>query len=125
MEHVGFDPGIIHQSVHTAAFNHPARTHKTASTSVPHACGSFHLYQLLWTADSIRMGVDGRTVFRFDKGKGGRAEWPFDGPQYLILNLAVGGAWGGMKGIDTAAFPARLEIDYVRVWQPGEAAIDR
>jgi hypothetical protein len=36
---------------------------------------------------------------------------------YLILNLAVGGAWAGRAGIDDAGFPARLEIDYVRVYQ--------
>lgn len=124
MEHVGFDPGIVHQSVHTAAFNHPAKTHKTASRRLDEACRAFHVYQLHWKADSIRMGVDGRTVFRFDNEGGGPAQWPFDAPQYLILNLAVGGAWGGQKGIDPAAFPARMEVDYVRVWQPGKAPID-
>jgi beta-glucanase (GH16 family) len=117
MEHVGFDPGTVHQSVHTAAFNHPAKTHKTAATRLDDACRAFHLYQLLWTPESIRMGVDGRTVFHFAKGSGARAEWPFDGPQYLILNLAVGGDWAGQKGIDAGAFPARMEVDYVRVWQ--------
>jgi beta-glucanase (GH16 family) len=64
------------------------------------------------------MGVDGRELFRFDRPAGaGKAEWPFDAPQYLILNVAVGGAWGGQKGIDAKAFPARMEVDYVRVWQ--------
>ena len=38
-------------------------------------------------------------------------------PFYLILNLAIGGAWGGQKGLDTAAFPQRMEVDYVRVYQ--------
>ena len=43
--------------------------------------------------------------------------WPFDKPQYLILNLAIGGAWGGQKGVDDAIFPARYEIEYGAVFQ--------
>jgi beta-glucanase (GH16 family) len=117
MEHVGHEPNVVHQSVHTAAFNHVLGTHKTAQRMVAEACGAFHLYQLHWTAGSIRMGVDGEEVFRFDKLSNKRAEWPFDGPQYLILNIAVGGMWGGAKGVDDTAFPQRMEVDYVRVWQ--------
>lgn len=116
MEHVGFDPGVVHQTVHTQAFNHVAGTHKGAKAQVPDACEAFHLYQLHWTPSEIRMGIDGRTVFTFAKGSN-RAEWPFDGPQYLLLNIAVGGTWGGKEGIDDKALPARMEVDYVRVFQ--------
>lgn len=115
MEHVGQDEGNIHQTVHTAAYNHVRGTQRSGQTRVPDACSAFHLYQLHWTRESIRMGVDGRTVFTFDRSDD-PAEWPFDAPQYLILNLAVGG-WAGREGIDPAAFPARMEIDYVRIWQ--------
>ena len=117
MEHVAQDPGTVHQTIHTAAFNHVAGTQKSGRAHLPDACGAFHSYQLLWTADRIRMGIDGKTVFTFDKPSAKRAEWPFDSPQYLILNLAIGG-WGGEKGIDDAALPQRMEVDYVRVWQP-------
>lgn len=117
MEHVGYDPGVIHQTVHTKAFNHVAGTHKSGQLKVPDACNAFHVYQLHWTPERIRMGIDGRTVFTFDKASGDRAEWPFDGPQYLILNLAIGGQWGGKEGIDDKALPARMEVDYVRVYQ--------
>ena len=51
------------------------------------------------------------------KPSDGTAEWPFDAPFDLILNLAVGGDWASQKGIDDAAFPQRMQIDYVRVWQ--------
>ena len=47
----------------------------------------------------------------------GKAEWPFDAPFDLILNLAIGGDWASQKGIDDAAMPQRMEVDYVRVWQ--------
>ncbi len=63
------------------------------------------------------MGIDGRTIFSYHKPSSSKAEWPFDGPQYLILNLAVGGDWGGAKGNDDKALPARMEVDYVRVYQ--------
>jgi beta-glucanase (GH16 family) len=62
------------------------------------------------------MAVDGRLLFTFEATKD-RSEWPFDGPQYLLLNVAIGGAWGGQKGIDPKALPARMEVDYVRVYQ--------
>ncbi len=117
MEHVGFDPGVVHQTIHTKAFNHVLGTQKAGQVKVPDACDSFHLYQLHWTPDRIQMGVDGRTVFTFDKPSSNSAEWPFDRPHYLLLNLAIGGAWGGRKGIDDKALPASMEVDYVRVYQ--------
>ena len=46
------------------------------------------------------------------------AEWPFDSPFFLIMNLAVGGNLGGKKGVDTTVFPATLEVDYIRVYKP-------
>lgn len=117
MEHVGWDPGRVHGTIHTKAYNHVAHTQRGANTLVPDACTAFHTYQLDWNADRILIGRDGRAFMRFDNDhKGDPTTWPFDKPQYLILNIAVGG-WGGQKGIDPAAFPARMDIDYVRVWQ--------
>ncbi len=117
MEHVGWDPGRVHGSIHTKAYNHVQKTQKTAQAMIPDACTAFHDYQLDWNRDRILIGVDGRAFMRFDNdGKGNHDSWPFASPQYLILNVAVGG-WGGDKGIDAAAFPSRMEVDYVRVWQ--------
>jgi beta-glucanase (GH16 family) len=117
MEHVGWDPGRVHGTVHTKAYNHVAGTQKGSNTLVPDACTAFHDYQLDWNADRLLIGIDGRAHMRFDNDKkGDRATWPFDAPHWLLLNVAVGG-WGGQKGIDDAAFPARMEVEYVRVWQ--------
>ncbi|ATY32599.1 glycoside hydrolase family 16 protein [Sphingomonas psychrotolerans] len=117
MEHVGWDPGRVHGTVHTKAYNHVAKTQKGSSVMVPDACTAFHNYQLDWNADRILIGVDGHAHMRFDNDhKRDPATWPFASPEYLILNVAVGG-WGGQKGIDDAAFPATMEVDYVRVWQ--------
>ena len=119
MEHVGFNPGRIHANVHTAAYNHVQRTAKGDSLLVPDADERFHVYSLDWTADRIAMSVDGRRYFTFERQAGGDGVWPFHRPQYLILNLAIGGTWGGQKGIDEVSFPARYEIDYVRVYPEG------
>jgi beta-glucanase (GH16 family) len=117
MEHVGFDPGRVHANIHTRAYNHVQRTNKGNNTMVARPDEEFHTYEALWTASSIEMKVDGRSYFRFNKEPGGDPVWPFDKPQYLILNLAIGGSWGGQQGIDDSAFPARYEIDYVRVYR--------
>ena len=117
MEHVGWDPGRVHGTVHTKAYNHVAKTQKGSNVMVPDACSAFHNYQLDWNEDRLLIGIDGRAHMRFDNDKkGDPATWPFGTPEYLILNVAVGG-WGGQKGIDAAAFPAKMEVDYVRVWQ--------
>jgi len=47
----------------------------------------------------------------------GESKWPYDKPFYLILNVAVGGEWGRIKGIDEKNFPQTMEVDYVRVFQ--------
>jgi beta-glucanase (GH16 family) len=64
------------------------------------------------------VGVDDRNYFQYSNDNSGNAEWPFDSPQYLILNIAVGGDWGGQQGVNDAIFPVQMEVDYVRVYQP-------
>jgi beta-glucanase (GH16 family) len=115
MEHVGFDPGRIHANIHTKAYNHVLGTNKGTSIVVSSPDGEFHVYSATWTPDRLSFFVDNQRYFTFAKEAGGTAVWPFDQPQYLILNLAIGGSWGGQRGIDDTAFPARFEIDYVRV----------
>jgi beta-glucanase (GH16 family) len=116
MEHVGFDPGRIHANIHTRAYNHVQGTNKGNSMPIAGADEEFHVYEAIWTPQQISMAVDGQRYFTFEKESGGTAVWPFDQPHYLILNLAIGGTWGGLQGIDDSAFPARFVIDYVRVY---------
>jgi licheninase len=122
MEHVGFDPGVVHATVHTRAYNHVARTHRGARVDVPDAQDAFHVYAIDWTASEIRASVDGRHYFTFPNERltnrdADWRQWPFDRDFRLLLNIAVGGNWGGQKGVDEAIWPQRLEIDYVRVLQ--------
>ena len=116
MEHVGHDPDVVHASVHTAAYNHKIDTHRTGTKHVEGASDGFHLYRLDWTPDAIRAYIDDEPVFAFAREDGGHPVWPFDRRFHLLLNIAVGGDWGGQQGVDQAAFPARLQIDYVRVY---------
>jgi beta-glucanase (GH16 family) len=117
MEHVGSDQGRIHQTIHCKKYNHVAGTQKTATTMVPDCSDSFHVYSTEWSADSILMKIDGTTYFRFANEHTGKEAWPFDNKMYILINIAVGGSFGGQKGVDDTIFPQRMEVDYVRVYQ--------
>jgi beta-glucanase (GH16 family) len=68
-------------------------------------------------ARAISILVDGKSYFTFKKEAGYQwQQWPFDKPFHLILNVAVGGDWGGQKGVDDSIFPQKMEVDYVRVY---------
>ncbi len=118
MEHVGHREGYIHGTIHTEAYNHKIGTQKGGEIFVPNAASGFHDYSLEWTSNSLRWLVDGEKYFEIDRMQGDASpEWPFDQPFHIILNLAVGGFWGGEKGVVSEDFPARYEVDWVRVWQ--------
>lgn len=117
MEHVGYDQNKVHQSVHTQAFNHVINTQKTAFEQVPTASTAFHIYRIDWTPDGISGYIDKQKAFEFLNDGKGFESWPFDKPFHLLLNIAVGGNWGGVKGVDDKSFPASMEVDYVRVYK--------
>ena len=116
MEHVGYDPGQVHVTVHTQAYNHTRKTQRGTQTTVADASTKFHRYRVDWTPDWIRGYIDDAPVFEFANEGTGPDAWPFDQPFHLLMNLAVGGDWGGAQGVDDAAFPAWMEVDYVRVY---------
>ncbi|MCA1196643.1 glycoside hydrolase family 16 protein [Sphingomonas sp. R647] len=113
MEHVGKLPGDVFGTIHTRS---TAGTYGNGGKiRVEDACTAFHDYQIVWTPDAISFAVDGKAYHRYRNTGTGAAQWPFDQPQYLLLNLAIGGAMGGE--VDDAIFPTRFEIDHVRVYQ--------
>ena len=122
MEHVGFDQGVIHASIHTKAYNHTIHTEKTARLNVKDVSSKFNVYAVEWTPDEIRGYVNNQQYFTFKNERltnttADFRQWPFDKPFHLLLNIAVGGNWGGAQGVDDSIWPQRMEIDYVRVYQ--------
>ncbi len=117
MEHVGYDEGNIDASVHTNLYNHTLGTQKTASFRLNDVSTSFRNYILEWYPDSIHIYVDETKYFTFNNEGTGWRVWPFDNKFHLILNIAVGGTWGGIHGVDDSIFPQRMEIEYVRIYE--------
>ena len=122
MEHVGFDPDVIHASTHTKSYHHSIGTQKTARLNVANARTAFNTYAVEWTPEEIRAFVNDQHYFTFKNERltnpaADHKQWPFDKPFHFLLNIAVGGTWGGQKGVDKTIWPQRMEIDYVRVYQ--------
>jgi beta-glucanase (GH16 family) len=118
MEHVGYDSGVVHGTIHTEAYNHTKKTQKEGKITVDDVNNTYHTYAINWTEDKIDFLVDDKIYHTVTKIEGEDYKgWPFDQPFHLIMNIAVGGGWGGLKGIDDTIWPQRMEIDYVRVYQ--------
>jgi beta-glucanase (GH16 family) len=117
MENVGFDPDMIHANIHTQKYNHLKNTHKGSKIAVARPFADFHVYALEWHPERLDFFVDDKKYFSYPDEGTGKGAWPFDEPHYLLLNIAIGGDWGGQRGIDESIFPQKLTIDYVRVFQ--------
>jgi len=117
MENVGYLPDSVFGSIHTGAYNHVMKTQRTQGVYLNDLSTAFHVYTVEWDTAQIRFLLDGRPYFSFANEHTGSEAWPFDQEFHLLLNIAVGGNWGGKYGIDNAIFPQKMLIDYVRVWQ--------
>ncbi len=117
LEHVGFMPDTVHFNVHTEKYNHVIHTNKGAKLFYKAPYSGFHVYAIEWLPDHIDWYFDAQKVFTYTNEKSGVAAWPFNKPQYLILNLAFGGAWGGQHGVNLQTLPQTFIVDYVRVYQ--------
>jgi beta-glucanase (GH16 family) len=118
MESVGYDPNVVHASIHTANKNgqNKNRQGATAYTQVNNT--EFHVYALEWTAQKMDFFVDDRMYFSYKNPGTGFNDWPFSNQKFYILcNIAWGGSWGQVQGIDPSKLPAQMHIDYVRVYQ--------
>ncbi|HEV3271430.1 MAG TPA: glycoside hydrolase family 16 protein [Candidatus Methylacidiphilales bacterium] len=114
MELVGKEPGIIHGTLHY--FVDGKHGSSGGSLPVDHPEAGFHIYAAEWNPARIDIFVDDKKYFSLDVGKAAdKGENPFHKPHFLILNLALGGDWGGP--IDDSIFPQRMTVDYVRIYQ--------
>ncbi len=121
LEYVSYEPDTIHCAIHSKANNHGDGTQLTSGgVKLESAEEEFHIYGVHWTETQLRFYTDdpSNVKLTFDRpNEFTNDNWPFDKPQYLLLNIAVGGSWGGNKGVDDSIFPATMEVDYVRVYQ--------
>lgn len=117
MESVEYDPNVVVSTIHCNKYNNGGTAIESARTSVATAYSEFHKYALEWTADKMVFYVDGKQLLTYNNDGTGKDAWPFDSPFYVILNLAWGGSWGGLQGVDESCLPATMEVDYVRVFQ--------
>lgn len=116
MENVGFDPTNFHFSLHSQDFNFMQKNQRTRVVPCSNPF-EWHTFGLDWRAESIQFYLDGKKAYRVDRTKDTPDDWPFRSPFYLILNLAIGGDWGGAKGIDDAIFPAKFTVRNVKIYQ--------
>lgn len=117
MENVGFDPESFHFNLHSKKYNHMKNNSKKNMVVVKESTPQFHTYGLEWSENRIRMTMDKKEVFLAVNTEKDHDAWPFNEPYFMILNLAIGGDWGGQKGVDDAIFPARYEIKSVKIYQ--------
>ncbi len=117
MENVGYVPYVIVASAHTQSYNHVIATQKNATLTISDCYTEFHNYILEWETNEYRVYVDDKLYFTFNNEGKGFPVWPFDKRFHLLLNVAVGGNWGGAQGIDDTIFPRTMVVDYVRVYQ--------
>ena len=117
MEAVGHEPDRSHSAVHMDALNHQLGNNPSATYIRSDSRTAFHTYAVEWTPTRITTYVDDQQGLVYRRNGADWQRWPFDRPFHLILNMAVGGSWGGAQGVDPSDFPATFEIDYVRVYQ--------
>jgi beta-glucanase (GH16 family) len=118
MEAVGYEENKFHGSIHTESFNHGIGTQKGGTIIKPES--DWHIFEIDWQLDRIRFAVNKEVYFEFAPDDiNNPAQWPFNEDFHILLNIAVGGNWGGLQGVDTAAFEGDgqyMEIDWVRVY---------
>jgi len=110
----------VWSTVHTSARSHVrGGAIRGGGLSLPALDREFHTWQLQWRSHELLVSVDGEDVFHYERpASSDAANWPFDQPHFLLLNLAVGG--GPVGAIDErrfAAGPVEFLVDWVRVYQ--------
>ena len=121
MEYVwgnGDKHNLVYQTIHTQNTQDKVDERPASSCSSNTLDDKFHLYSLVWEKNHIEILFDNKVVLTYERNKdlNSYKQWPFDQPYYLIMNIAVGGGWGGTWGIDESIFPARMEVEYVRYY---------
>ena len=110
------EKGINHATCHTRAYYFKQNNQIGSEIEMDSMHSKFHTYSVEWYPNEIKGFVDGIHYYTYDKNANDQ-EWPFHQSQNIILNLAIGGGWGGLKGVDQAIISQQYTIDYVRVFE--------
>ncbi len=118
MEFWGHDPNVIGANVHTGDYNHTKGNGRGGEYTYTDPWADFHLYAVEWFEDRLDFYFDDVLYYSCPKKGEGIGEWPFDEPEYLIVNFALWNNWGeGVEGIDDSIFPQEYLVDYIRVYK--------
>ncbi len=109
MEHIGNNQDVIYGTVHRPGAS--GGNADGGELRVPNVSTEFHTYRTVWTAESIRFFVDGQQVHLVSNN----ANLPFNKDFFMIMNVAMGGNFGG--NIDPNFIQSTMEVDYIRVYQ--------
>jgi beta-glucanase (GH16 family) len=113
MEHVGRNPAIVQCAMHTQQMH--GDTQNKQSKEVKTFNTEFHTYAADWKKDKIDFYIDNQWYYTYKPANMNEDEWPYNAPFFIIMNVAIGGDFGGE--VDPALTTARMEVDYVRVYQ--------
>jgi beta-glucanase (GH16 family) len=113
MEYVGNEPGSIQSALHNPSSFGDTKYKK--STEITDESDSFHVYSMIWSEEQISFYLDGERFYIYRPESRNSNNWPYNKPQFLIMNVAMGGTLGG--DIDPAFSESAMEIDYVRIYQ--------
>lgn len=116
MENVGYDSTWIQGSIHTPSSY--GNTVNFGRVQLPDCDTTYHIYGMTWTPSKIEYWIDdpSKPYYTYNPAVKNASNWPFNKPCFIIMNLAIGGNWGGAKGVDDSIFPQTYKIDYVRVY---------
>lgn len=118
MEHVGRNKDTVFLCLHTEAYNHTRDEQYYFERKLSGMTKTFHTYAIDWDQDNITYYIDGEEMVhynRYDKEDHSHRGWPFDHPFFLIMNMAIGGKFGG--SVDDTIFPVEFIIKDVKVYQ--------
>lgn len=114
LEYVGRNPETVYTTLHTTATHGDhASSQKTVISNIEQG---FHVYAVEWNAEQIEFFVDGISVYKYNPEPKDTSVWPYNQPFFIIVNMAVGGNFGGPE-VDDSIFPQQFIIDYIKVYQ--------
>lgn len=116
MEHWGDDQNFVQSAMHTPS-SHGGTVNKGGQT-IPTASTQFHTYEVKWTPTKMIFSVDSVVHYTYQPTTRDANTWPFDDPQYLLLNIAI------QPSIDPNFTESEMEIDYLRVYQSSSVGVN-